>query len=54
MSGVPLAERLVFVNNLETPSQQLALDTVNTAKEKEIISRLIFHRTKTFLLPHQL
>lgn len=34
MSGVPLAERLVFVNNLETPSQQLALDTVNTAKRK--------------------
>jgi hypothetical protein len=34
MNGVPLAERLVFVNNLQTASQQLGLDTVNTAKRK--------------------
>lgn len=34
MNGVPLAERLVFVNNLQAPSPQLGLDTVNTAKRK--------------------
>lgn len=34
MNGAPLAERLVFVNNLQAPSQQLGLDTVNTAKRK--------------------
>jgi hypothetical protein len=34
MNAVPLAERLVFVNNLQLPQQQLSPDTVNTAKRK--------------------
>ncbi|HEX6181366.1 MAG TPA: hypothetical protein VFZ47_08975, partial [Chitinophagaceae bacterium] len=35
MQGLPLAERLVFVNNVETPSAAtLRLDTVNTGQRK--------------------
>jgi hypothetical protein len=30
MTGAPLAERLVFVNNMEMPATQLSLDTVST------------------------
>ena len=34
MNGVPLAERLAFVNNMEISATQLSTDTLNTAKRK--------------------